>query len=43
MRWNLKGQTYTFNKTERPDDKCIPIKQVTQNMLEYAKELEMIV
>ena len=34
---------FRFSKTDKGDDRCVPIGTVTQHLLEYAKELEMIV
>jgi len=41
--WQGDGKVYRFSKTDKGDDRCVPINTVTQHMLEYAKELEMIV
>jgi len=41
--WKGDGKVYRFSKTDKGDDRCVPIGTVTQHLLEYAKELEMIV
>jgi len=43
MGWTCDGKIFRFSKADKSDDKCVPISTVTHNMLEYAKELEMIV
>lgn len=41
--WKIEGNVIRFKKSDKGDERCVPIETVTQHMLEYAKELEMIV
>eukprot|EP00116_Pleurobrachia_bachei_P011261 sb/3471523/ len=44
LGWEVNGKVFKFkSKGDKGEERCVPIATVTSHMLEYAKELEMIV